>query len=170
MNELSEVGRRTGKGCATQIGKARLHLRIGESGVGALVQLGQWGRHGRSRSSVRAWPTPSPPASSRGSTGRAGMLPASPRTKPRSEASGSMRSRRTAGLVASPQTTLCGPSSKMSPARAIATAVSSGPSGPRSTGSTSGPHPHPTASFLHGTTRLVFATKLSRALVLNRPQ
>ena len=72
--------------------------------------------------------------------------------------------------VASPQTTLCGPSSKMSPARAIATAVSSDPSGPRSTGSTSGPHPHPTASFLHGTTRLVFATKLSRALVLNRPQ
>jgi hypothetical protein len=43
---------------------------------------------GRSRSSLRGWATPSPAASSRGSTARVGTSPASPSSKPPWEASG----------------------------------------------------------------------------------
>jgi hypothetical protein len=46
------------------------------------------------QSSLQAWPTPSPAASSRGSTARVGTSPDSPTTKPRSEASGLSCSRR----------------------------------------------------------------------------
>jgi len=46
------------------------------------------GRHGQSRSSLRAWAIPSAAASSLGSTARVGTSPASPPTKPRSVANG----------------------------------------------------------------------------------
>jgi hypothetical protein len=46
------------------------------------------GRRGRSRSSSGTWPSPSPAASSRGSTAQVGTSPASPASRPRWEASG----------------------------------------------------------------------------------
>jgi hypothetical protein len=49
------------------------------------------GRRGRSRSSLRAWASPSPAASSRDLTGRAGTSPASPSSKPRWQASRTLR-------------------------------------------------------------------------------
>jgi putative ABC transport system substrate-binding protein len=51
-------------------------------------------RRGRSRPSLRGWATPSPTASSRGSTARVGTSSASPPSKPRWEASGLSCSRR----------------------------------------------------------------------------
>ena len=61
------------------------------------------GRRGRSRSSLRTQPSPSPAASSRDSTNRAGTSPASPSSKPRWEASGLSCSRRSRPAATGPQ-------------------------------------------------------------------
>ena len=58
---------------------------------------------GRSRSSLRAWPIPSPAASSHGSTARVGTSPASPPSKPRWEESGLSCSRRSRPGSSGPQ-------------------------------------------------------------------